>query len=60
MTDLKTCSACGAAVADTIRHEHWHEINDDARTALQRAVRDLESSTKRSLQQFEAMLRRSS
>jgi hypothetical protein len=55
MADLDTCSKCGAAVADAYRHEHWH---DDELSSLQRTVRDLETSTKRSLQQFEAAVRR--
>jgi hypothetical protein len=58
MADLETCSKCGAAVADTYRHQHWHEKNDDQLSSLQRTVRDLETSTKRSLQQFEAAVRR--
>jgi len=58
MTDLQTCHTCGAAVADAYLHDRWHSEMDDARTALQRTVRDLETSTKRSLQQFEATLRR--
>ena len=35
------------------RH-NWHEKNDDELSSLKRVVRDLETSTKRSLQQFEA------
>jgi len=58
MADLETCSKCGAAVADTYRHQHWHEKNDDQLSSLQRTVRDLETSMKRSLQQFEAAVRR--
>ena len=58
MADLETCSKCGAAVADTYRHQRWHEKNDDELSSLQRTVRDLETSTKRSLQQFEAAVRR--
>ena len=54
MTDLETCSKCGAAVADSYRHKNWHEKNDDELSSLKRVVRDLETSTKRSLQQFEA------
>jgi hypothetical protein len=57
MADLETCSKCGAAVVDSFRHKGWHEKNDDDKTSLQRAVRDLETSTKRSLQQFESMVR---
>ena len=58
MADLETCSKCGAAVADTYRHQRWHEKSDDELSSLQRTVRDLETSTKRSLQQFEAAVRR--
>lgn len=58
MADLETCSKCGAAVADKYRHQRWHEKNDDELSSLQRTVRDLETSTKRSLQQFEAAVRR--
>ena len=58
MADLETCSKCGAAVADTYRHQRWHAKNDDELSSLQRTVRDLETSTKRSLQQFEAAVRR--
>jgi hypothetical protein len=58
MTDLETCSKCGAAVADSYRHKHWHDKNDDDLSSLKRVVRDLETSTKRSLQQFEAAVRR--
>jgi hypothetical protein len=58
MTDLETCSKCGAAVADSYRHKHWHEKNDDELSSLKRVVRDLETSTKRSLQQFEAAIHR--
>ena len=57
MADLETCSKCGAAVVDSYRHKRWHTENDDE-TALQRAFRDLESSTRRSLQEFEATVRR--
>jgi hypothetical protein len=59
MADLDTCHKCGAAVADAYLHKRWHGEIDERHTALQRAVRDLETSTKRSLQQFEAALRRS-
>jgi hypothetical protein len=58
VSDLETCSKCGAAVADAYRHKHWHETNDDELSSLKRVVRDLETSTKRSLQQFEAAVRR--
>jgi hypothetical protein len=58
LSDLETCSKCGAAVADSYRHQHWHEANDDVLSSLKRVVRDLETSTKRSLQQFEAAVRR--
>jgi hypothetical protein len=58
MADLETCKKCGAAVADAYSHNRWHTLVDDGFTALQRTVRDLETSTKRSLQQFEAALRR--
>ena len=54
MTDTETCSKCGAVVADSFRHGRWHEKSDDDLSSLQRAVRDLETSTKRSLQQLEA------
>jgi hypothetical protein len=59
MAELETCSKCGAAVVDSFRHQKWHGQTEDERTALQRVVRDLETSTKRSLQQFESMVRRS-
>jgi len=58
VTDTRACSKCGAAVVDAYRHEQWHSHHDDATTSLQRALRDLETSTKRTLQAFEAMLRR--
>ena len=58
MADPDACSKCGAAVVDRYRHDSWHEKNDDDLTSLQRALRDLETSTKRSLQQFEAAVRR--
>jgi hypothetical protein len=58
MADLEMCSKCGAAVADAYRHQRWHEKSDDDLSSLQRTVRDLETSTKRSLQQFEAAARR--
>jgi ribosomal protein L37E len=58
MSDLETCSKCGAAVADSYRHNRWHEKSDDELSSLKRVVRDLETSTKRSLQQFEAAVRR--
>jgi hypothetical protein len=58
MADLETCSKCGAAVVDSYRHQHWHEKSDDDLSSLQRALRDLETSTKRSLEQFEAAVRR--
>ena len=57
MADLETCSKCGAAVADSYRHRHWHERTDDELSSLKRVVRDLETSTKRSLQQFETTVR---
>ena len=60
MADLETCRKCGAAVADAYLHGRWHGEMDDARTAITRTVRDLETSTKRSLQQFEAALRKPS
>jgi len=58
MADLETCSKCGAAVADSYRHRHWHEKHDDEVSSLKRVVRDFETSVKRSLQQFEAAVRR--
>ena len=58
MAELETCAKCGAGVADAYRHQHWHAKNDDVLSSLQRTVRDLETSTKRSLQQFEAAVRR--
>jgi hypothetical protein len=58
MSEVQTCSKCGAGVVDPFRHDQWHKKDDDDRSALQRAVRDLETSTKRSLQQFDATLRR--
>lgn len=58
MPEVETCSKCGAAVADSYRHQHWHERYDDELSSLKRVVRDLETSTKRSLQQFEAAVRR--
>jgi hypothetical protein len=58
MAEPEACSKCGAAVADSYRHKHWHEKNDDELSSLKRVVRDLETSTKRSLQQFEAATRR--
>ncbi len=58
MADPQTCSKCGAVVGDSYRHQHWHAMHDDALSALQRTLRDLETSTKRSLQQFEAAVRR--
>jgi hypothetical protein len=58
MADLDACSKCGAAVADPYRHKTWHEKSDDDLTSLKRVLRDLETSTKRSLQQFEASVRR--
>ena len=60
MAEQGTCSKCGAAVADAYLHHRWHGEIDDGIAALKRAVRDLETSTKRSLQQFEAALRRQS
>lgn len=59
MADLETCSKCGASVADAYRHRRWHEKSDDDLSSLQRTVRDLETSTKRTLQQLEAAARRS-
>jgi hypothetical protein len=58
MAGLDTCSKCGAAVVDSFRHKQWHEKSDDELSSLKRVVRDLETSTKRSLQQFEAAVRR--
>ena len=58
MADVETCSKCGAAVVDSYRHQRWHEKSDDDLSSLQRALRDLATSTKRSLEQFEAAVRR--
>ncbi len=58
MADTETCSKCGAMVADAYRHDRWHEKSDDDLSSLQRTVRDLETSTKRTLQQLEAAARR--
>lgn len=58
MAELETCRKCGAAVADSYLHKRWHGEVDDGLTALQRSLRDLETSTKRSLEQFEAAVRR--
>jgi hypothetical protein len=60
MADLETCRKCGASVADAYLHGRWHGETDDALSSLQRTVRDLETSTKRSLEQFESAIRRSS
>jgi hypothetical protein len=57
MADVGTCRTCGAAVADAYLHQKWHGDIEDGLSALRRALRDLETSTKRSLQQFEAALR---
>ncbi len=58
-TTPETCHKCGVIVGDMYRHRSWHEHHDDTQTALQRAIHDLASSTKRSLQAFEAAARRS-
>jgi hypothetical protein len=59
MAEQETCRRCGATVGDAYLHDRWHGEITDALSALQRSLRDLETSTKRSLQQFEQALRRS-